>query len=129
MSGRSLRNVLALAGVAVVVACATWCRSGDLPTTGADAKLPRLVDIGSTECDACKELAPILEELREEYEGRLIVEFIDVFEHPAAQDEYDVIVIPKQVLIDAEGNRVWEHEGFISKEDLKAVFAQKVGVE
>ena len=95
----------------------------------ADAKRPRLVDLGATSCKACKELAPILDALREEYKGRLDVEFIDVWKNRNAGQPYGIRVIPTQVLFDKEGKEVWRHEGFISKEDLKKLFAEKVGVK
>jgi thioredoxin 1 len=95
----------------------------------ADTKLPRLVDLGADKCIPCKKLAPILEQLREEYKGRLDVEFIDVWKDPNAGRPYQIRVIPTQILYDRQGNEVWRHEGFIPKEDLKTLFAEKVGVE
>lgn len=91
--------------------------------------LPRLVDLGADKCIPCKKLAPILEELRKEYKDRLRVEFIDVWKNPGAGKPYEIRVIPTQILFDKDGNEVWRHEGFISKEDLKALFAEKVGVK
>src|SRR5210317_517664 len=41
--------------------------------------LPRLVDLGADKCVPCKMMAPLLVELRSEYEGTLKVEFIDVW--------------------------------------------------
>ena len=93
-----------------------------------EAKLPRLVDLGADKCIPCKKMAPILEQLREEYKGRLDVEFIDVWKNPGAGREYGIRVIPTQILYDREGNEVWRHRGFISKENLKTVFSQKAGV-
>jgi thioredoxin 1 len=95
----------------------------------AEVKLPRLVDLGAGKCKACKALAPILDALREEYKGRLSVEFIDVWKDPAAGRPYCIRLIPTQILYDRDGNEVWRHEGFISKENLKALFAEKVGVQ
>ena len=91
--------------------------------------LPRLVDLGADKCIPCKELAPILGELKEEYAGRLIVEVIDVWKNPGAGKPYNIRLIPTQILYDRDGQEVWRHEGFISKEDLKALFAEKVGVK
>jgi len=93
-----------------------------------EAKLPRLVDLGADKCIPCKKMAPILEQLREEYRGRLDVEFIDVWKNPGAGRQYGIRVIPTQILYDREGKEVWRHRGFISKENLKTVFAQKAGV-
>ena len=51
------------------------------PTVG----IPRLVDIGADKCIPCKAMAPILVELRNEYAGRMEVEFVDVWKNPAAE--------------------------------------------
>lgn len=103
--------------------------SATASTDSAKSKLPRLVDLGADKCKACKALAPILVALREEYKGRLDVEFIDVWKNPPAGEPYGIRLIPTQILFDKYGKEVWRHEGFISKEDLKALFADKVGVE
>ena len=104
--------------------------AGENPGQPAAAdKLPRLVDLGADKCIPCKKLAPILEELRKEYQGRLSVEFIDVWKNPAAGTPYNIRLIPTQILYDRDGKEVWRHEGFISKKDLKALFAEKVGVK
>jgi len=92
-------------------------------------KLPRLVDLGADKCIPCKKLAPILQELRKEYQGKLRVDFIDVWKNPAAGKPYNIRLIPTQILYDRDGKEVWRHEGFISKKDLKALFAEKVGVK
>jgi thioredoxin 1 len=104
-------------------------RSATPSTSPVESKRARLLDLGADKCKACKALAPILEALREEYKGRLDVEFIDVWKNPSAGEPYGIRLIPTQILYDREGKEVWRHEGFISKEDLKALFADKVGVE
>ncbi|UCF15804.1 MAG: hypothetical protein JSW59_20605 [Phycisphaerales bacterium] len=80
--------------------------------------LPRLVDLGAGKCIPCKMMAPILEELKEEYAGRLKVEFIDVWENPEAGAEYGIKLIPTQIFYDASGKELFRHEGFYSKEDI-----------
>lgn len=97
-------------------------------TEAPKAKLPRLVDLGADKCIPCKRLAPILAELKKEYDGRVVVEFIDVWKNPAAGRPYGIRVIPTQILYDRDGREVWRHEGFIPKEGLIAKFAE-VGVK
>ena len=80
--------------------------------------LPRLVDLGAKSCVPCKMMAPILEELRKEYTGRLQVEFIDVWENSSAGDQYKIRVIPTQIFLDPSGKELFRHVGFISKEDI-----------
>ncbi len=89
------------------------------PTAPASA-LPRLVDLGADKCIPCKMMAPILEELREQYKGRLDVVFIDVWKNPNAGAEYGIKLIPTQIFFDAAGNELFRHEGFFSKEDILA---------
>jgi len=81
-------------------------------------KLPRLVELGAKSCIPCKMMAPILEELRSEYKGKLRVEFIDVWENPAAGDQYKIRVIPTQIFFDPSGKELFRHVGFMSKEDI-----------
>lgn len=118
-------------GPALVAAASplVTAQAAESKTPAAPAKLPRLVDLGAQKCKACKALAPILDALREEYQGRLDVKFIDVWKNRAAGRPYGIRVIPTQVLFDKDGKEVWRHEGFISKEDLKKLFADKVGVK
>jgi len=94
----------------------------------APARLPTLVDLGAGKCLACKQLAPILNELRTEYAGRLEVVFIDVWENPNAGTEYGIQIIPTQIFYDASGKELDRHTGFISKQDILARF-KELGVE
>lgn len=80
--------------------------------------VPRLVDLGKGECIPCKMMAPILEEITGEYQGRLIVEIIDVGDKPEAVKQYGMRVMPTQIFFDAEGTEVWRHEGFLPKEAI-----------
>jgi len=89
--------------------------------------LPRLVELGSTTCMACKEMKPILEALKQELKGKLSVEIIDINETPEAADQYHIQLIPTQIFFDAQGNEVYRHEGFMPKEEILAQL-QKMGV-
>lgn len=80
--------------------------------------LPRMVDLGADKCIPCKKMAPILAELKTEYEGKAIVEFIDVWKNPEAGKPYEFRVIPTQVFFDREGKEVWRHEGFLAKDEI-----------
>ncbi len=88
--------------------------------SAAAAALPRLVDLGAHSCIPCKKMAPILEELGKEYDGRLRVEFIDVWQNPDAGQKYGIRLIPTQIFYNASGKELARHEGFMSKEDILA---------
>ena len=80
--------------------------------------LPALIDLGAGKCIPCKMMAPILEELKTEYKGKLQVTFIDVWEKPNEAPKYGIKLIPTQIFYDASGKELFRHEGFISKEDI-----------
>jgi len=82
--------------------------------------LPALVDLGAGTCIPCKMMAPILEELKTEFAGRMQVEFLDIREDSNLIQAYALRVIPTQIFYDASGKELFRHEGFFSKEDILA---------
>jgi thioredoxin 1 len=89
------------------------------PTADATG-LPRLVDLGAGKCIPCKKMAPILDELKDEYAGRLEVIFIDVWQDKDAAQKYGIESIPTQIFFDPAGKELFRHEGFFAKEDILA---------
>ena len=87
-------------------------------TPVANARLPKLLDLGAGKCIPCKMMAPILEGLKTEYVGRMNVEFIDVWVNPEAAKPYGIEVIPTQIFYDADGKELFRHVGFFGKEDI-----------
>ena len=88
------------------------------------ANLPRIVDVGADKCVPCIMMAPILEELKKEYAGVLVVEFVDVWKNPQAGQQYGVRGIPTQIFYDAGGKELKRHLGFISKQGILDQFQQ-----
>lgn len=105
---------------------------GGSPAQSAGAapsrSIPRLVDLGAGKCIPCKAMAPILEQLRVDYTGRLEVRFIDVWKTPEEAQPYGVRMIPTQIFYAADGRELARHEGFISREEILATW-KSVGVE
>jgi len=79
-------------------------------------------------CIPCKKMAPILEELKKDYAGRMEVEFIDVWKNPDAGKAYNVEMIPTQIFYDASGKELFRHVGFFGREDILAQWKQ-LGVD
>lgn len=90
--------------------------------------IPRLVDLGATKCIPCKMMAPILEELKKSYAGKLDVTFIDVWENPDAGKKYGINLIPTQIFFGADGRELFRHEGFFARDDILAKW-KELGVE
>jgi thioredoxin 1 len=89
--------------------------------------LPKLLDLGAGRCVPCKLMAPILEELKQDYAGTMEVEFIDVWENREAAESFGVETIPTQIFFDAEGRELFRHTGFYGREDILAKW-EELGV-
>jgi thioredoxin 1 len=97
-------------------------------SASAATGLPRLVDLGAGKCIPCKMMAPILEELKKTYAGKLDVVFIDVWEKPDEAKKFNINLIPTQLFYDASGKEIFRHQGFLSKEDILAKW-KELGVD
>ena len=140
MSSRMKTTLLVVGVVALGVVMAltgkNQQRCGCLPFgTGAatseevgQSARPRLLDLGATKCIPCKKMAPILEELKKEYVGRMDVEFIDVWQNRDAASQYGIESIPTQIFFDASGKELYRHQGFIAKDDILKKW-QELGVD
>ncbi len=64
-----------------------------------NATCPVLIDFWATWCGPCRMLAPVIEELAEQYDGRVTVGKVDVDEEPALAAQFGVSSIPTVVLI------------------------------
>ena len=93
------------------------------PTKPAPAA--KLVDLGSKSCIPCKQMAPILDELKKQDPANLSVVFYDVYEQRDLAQPYKVRVIPTQVFFDRDGKEFFRHEGFMPKADILAKFKEK----
>lgn len=66
-------------------------------------KLPIIIDFGSDSCIPCQAMAPVLETMNEEMQGKAIIKFVDVWKYKDAATNFPVQVIPTQVIFDSEG--------------------------
>ena len=89
---------------------------------------PMLVDLGASTCMPCKEMVPVLDEVKKMYDGKAVVNVIDVNNNPQEANKYGISVIPTQIFLDKDGKEVFRHEGFFSTEEIVKVF-KDMGVE
>ena len=118
----------AAVGLAGLAAMAILPRSAvaDEAAAAKDANLPRMIEVGSTHCAACKKMAPIIDELKRELAGKLEVSFLDVGlkENLPAAKAMQIKAIPTQIFISADGKELWRHEGFIARNEILAKWKQ-----
>jgi thioredoxin 1 len=82
--------------------------------------LPRLVDLGSTNCVPCVMMESELAILDSLTGDRLSVEFVNIYEDEATASEFGIRLIPTQVFIAEDGTELYRHEGFFSAPDMLA---------
>jgi len=94
------------------------------PAPAKAQALPRLLELGADKCVPCKMMQPVLAELRQEYGGKLQVDFIDVWKDAAAGEPYGIRAIPTQIFFAADGKEIFRHTGFYPKEEILAKFKE-----
>ena len=87
-----------------------------------------MLDLGANKCIPCKMMAPILEELKKEYNGKAAIVFVDVWQHTEEAHKHRIQAIPTQIFFDNQGNEVLRHVGFMSKKEIVQVL-EKLGVK
>ncbi|MFK5927126.1 MAG: thioredoxin family protein [Desulfuromusa sp.] len=80
--------------------------------------LPKLIDVGADKCLPCIKMAPLLEQLKEDFAGQLDVEFIDAWKHRDIAANYRVRMIPTQIFFAVDGSELFRHTGFFAREDI-----------
>ena len=116
--------------------------------------IPTVIDFGSDSCKPCQAMAPVLETLNAEWQGKAAVQFMDVWKYTDGVQDFPVSVIPTQVFFNADGTpyvpsdsiqnsiegltmytdkttgeHVFTvHQGGITEEEMRQIFAE-MGVE
>ena len=86
--------------MAVLVAMpATYLTDATFDEEVGSESSPVLVDFTAAWCPPCKAIAPILDELADEYAGSLRVVKVDVDENPSTARRFDVRSMPTLVVL------------------------------
>ena len=84
---------------------------------GSDS--PVLVDYWAEWCGPCKAIAPILDEIAEEYDGKLRIAKLNIDDNPSTPPKYGIRGIPTLMLFKG-GNVEATKVGAVSKSQLAA---------
>ncbi len=82
------------------------------------AKTPILVDFWAPWCRPCMMAAPILDELAEEYSGRLTIAKLNVDQNARTAAQYHIMSIPNLIIF-KDGKPISQLVGYRPKEELK----------
>lgn len=78
---------------------------------------PVLVDFTATWCGPCKMLAPIIEQVAEEYVGKLKVGKVDIDSNPALAAKFGIRSVPT-VMVFEGGQMKAQHTGLVPRDKL-----------
>lgn len=94
---------------------------GDFDRTIQSSKVPVVVDINAKWCGACKMVSPVIDELNQQYAGRVLFAKIDTDTQPSFVQRYEVSGLPT-ILFFRPGNTnpVYKHTGYFAKEEFAA---------
>lgn len=82
-----------------------------------NSKIPVLVDFWAQWCGPCRMLAPTIEELSKEYEGKVKVCKLNVDEEAEIASRYQIMSIPTMIIFN-QGKAVNQSVGALPKEKL-----------
>lgn len=77
--------------------------------------IPTILDFGSESCGPCRAMAPDLEEIHREMEGKAVIRYTDVWAYPENGENLPIQVVPTQFFFHADGSPYQPSEELIEE--------------
>lgn len=90
-----------------------------------ESETPVVVDFWATWCGPCRMVAPVIEEIAQEYAGKVKVGKVDVDENSRIASEFGIMSIPT-IMIFKNGKVMKQMVGALSKGQLKAMIDDNI---
>lgn len=84
------------------------------------SSIPVLVDFSATWCQPCRAIAPLVNQLAGEFEGRVKVTAVDIDESPATAQKFQIRGVPTLLMI-KDGKVVGQQVGAAPKNKIQAL--------
>lgn len=84
---------------------------------------PYFLEIGSDSCRSCRIMGKMLYTIKENT-PKLNIYFINVHKERAVAKELKIMMIPTQLIFDANGTEVFRHIGMIEEDELSNILTQ-----
>jgi thioredoxin 1 len=91
-----------------------------------ESSTPVLVDFWAEWCGPCKMIAPVVDKLAEQYDGRVTFAKMDVDANPATPGSFGIRGIPTLLVFDG-GKEVDRIVGFASEQDISSKLEAVLG--
>ena len=84
-----------------------------------------VMEFGGESCIPCRQMQPILQEIRTELGTRGRVHNFWIQTHPEVARQFKVMAMPTQIVFDAKGTEVFRHIGVLPLADFRKALKEK----
>lgn len=85
------------------------------------SKVVKMLNFVQDGCPPCKQMKSLILELKQEYEGRVEIEELDIYLNSNLAEKYDIMYTPTQIFLDKDNNVIYKNVGFLGKNKIKEI--------
>lgn len=85
------------------------------------SKVVKMLNFVQDGCPPCKQMKSLILELKQEYEGGVEIEELDIYLNSNLAEKYDIMYTPTQIFLDKDNNVIYKNVGFLGKNKIKEI--------